>query len=81
MREAGTARQGYWRSLAEYARSPHIRETLDREFPPGVDEAPSAVSRRSFLQLLGASMALAGMSGCRWPKETIVPHGARPDGP
>ncbi len=37
-------------------------------------------SRRSFLQIMGASFALAGMTGCRWPRETIMPFAHRPEG-
>jgi Fe-S-cluster-containing dehydrogenase component/anaerobic selenocysteine-containing dehydrogenase len=40
----------------------------------------SAGSRRQFLKVMGASLALAGMTGCRWPKEKIVPYANRPEG-
>jgi molybdopterin-containing oxidoreductase family iron-sulfur binding subunit len=40
-----------------------------------------APSRRDFLRLMGASVALAGMTACRrWPSETIVPMAHRPEG-
>ena len=41
---------------------------------------PSDVSRRRFLQVMGASMALASASGCHWDTEEILPFGRRPDG-
>ncbi|QYM78801.1 Fe-S-cluster-containing hydrogenase [Horticoccus luteus] len=43
------------------------------EFPPGASEWSDALSRRDFLQLMGASFALAGVSGCarRAPKELV----------
>ena len=48
------------------------------EFPEGGDAAPD-LSRRSLLQLLGASAALAGASGCsRGPPEDIVPYVEQP---
>ena len=42
------------------------------EFLPGVDEAPGGASRRQFMQLMGASMALTGLSSCRRPVEHIL---------
>ena len=40
-----------------------------------------APSRRDFLRLMGASVALAGMTACRrWPTEHIVPFAHRPEG-
>ncbi len=41
---------------------------------------PSAVSRRRFLQLMGASAALASASGCHWDTEEILPFQRRPEG-
>jgi len=70
----------YWRSLRELADSPEYREALEREFPEGAVDRPGAFSRRGFLQLLGASVALAGFSGCRWPEDKIVPYARRPAG-
>ena len=72
--------RGYWRSLQEYAGSPEFAELCSREFPEGADQAPDAVSRRGFLKIMGASVALAGLAGCRWPRETIVPRAYRPAG-
>ena len=40
---------------------------------------PDGVSRRSMLQLMSASVALAGLPGCRWPVEEIVPFDRRPE--
>ncbi|HYY13127.1 MAG TPA: hypothetical protein VE758_01695, partial [Chthoniobacterales bacterium] len=45
------------------------------EFPSGSAEWPNELSRRRFLKLMGASVALAGASGCtRNPPEHIVPY-------
>ncbi len=60
----------YWRSLEELAGSADFQEALHREFPKGASEWVDSVSRRGFLKVMGASMALAGMTGCvRLPLE------------
>jgi molybdopterin-containing oxidoreductase family iron-sulfur binding subunit len=70
----------HWRSLEQLARSPKADELLHREFQDGADEMPvDDVSRRNFLGLLGASIALAGMSGCRKPVTAILPFAKRPE--
>ena len=51
----------YWRSLEELAGTPEFQEMLHREFPKGASEWVESVSRRGFLQLMGASLAMAGM--------------------
>src|SRR6266516_2960614 len=66
----------YWRSLGELSDTPEFREWLEREFPAGVAELNGAEwSRRSFLKLMGASMALAGfgLNGCRRPEAHLGP--------
>jgi molybdopterin-containing oxidoreductase family iron-sulfur binding subunit len=65
----------YWRSLEELADTPEFQSWLEREFPAGAAELDS-VSRRNFLRLMGASMALAGigLSGCRRPEAYLVPY-------
>jgi len=73
-------RGGYWRSLGELAGTPAFRLKLEREFADGAVDAPGAFTRRRFLQIMGASAALAGFSGCRWPREKIVPYAHRPEG-
>ena len=75
--EAGRA---MWRSLEDRAADPAFRELVQREFPAHADEM-LAPSRRDFLRLMGASVALAGMTACRrWPTEHIVPFAHRPEG-
>src|SRR5438128_12442582 len=65
----------YWRSLEELAGSPAFQEFVQREFPQQASEWHDAVSRRRFLQLMGASLALAGLNACsRQPDEKIVPY-------
>ena len=54
----------YWRSLEELADSPIVEEFVRREFPHAADEWNDPVERRTFLKIMGASLALAGLSGC-----------------
>src|SRR3954453_1893863 len=59
----------YWRSLDELSDTPEFREWLEREFPAGADQLNGEEwSRRSFLKLMGASFALAGLTSCGWPR-------------
>ncbi|MFQ5655632.1 MAG: TAT-variant-translocated molybdopterin oxidoreductase, partial [Planctomycetota bacterium] len=73
-----------WRSLDDLADSPEFRRFVEMEFPGHARELLSGTSRRHFLKVMGASLALAGMggiSGCiRWPREEIVPFANRPEG-
>src|SRR6478672_6210835 len=70
----------YWRSLEELAGSPDFQEMLHREFPKGASEWLDAVSRRGFLKLMGASLAMAGMTACtKQPLEPIVPYVKQPE--
>src|SRR5204862_36558 len=66
----------YWRSLGEYSNTPEFREWLEREFPAGAsDVSEDEWSRRDFMKLMGASMALAGvgLTSCRRPEMHLVP--------
>ncbi|WP_437777988.1 TAT-variant-translocated molybdopterin oxidoreductase [Sorangium sp. So ce1097] len=72
----------YWRSLNELAGSPDFVDALGREFPPGAIEPPAdgdGVGRRTFLSLMGASLALGGLVGCRRPVEQILPYSRAPE--
>jgi len=70
----------YWRSLEELAGSPEFQEQLHSEFPKGASEWLDPVSRRGFLKLMGASLALAGLTGCvKQPLEPIVPYVRQPE--
>ncbi|HEX6504807.1 MAG TPA: TAT-variant-translocated molybdopterin oxidoreductase [Terriglobales bacterium] len=70
----------YWRSLEELAGTAEFREMMHREFPKGASEWLDGVSRRGFLKLMGASLALAGMTACtRQPLEPIVPYVKQPE--
>jgi molybdopterin-containing oxidoreductase family iron-sulfur binding subunit len=66
----------YWRSVGELSDAPEFREWMEREFPAGASQLNDEEwSRRSFLKLMGASMALAGfgLNGCRRPEAHLVP--------
>src|SRR3989441_5487736 len=66
----------YWRGLGELNDTPEFRQWLEREFPPGAAELNGDEwSRRDFLKLMGASMALAGigLTSCRRPEMHLVP--------
>ena len=70
----------YWRTLEELAGQPAFGELLEREFPRQASEWVDPVSRRSFLKLAGASMALAGLAGCtKQPLEQILPYVRQPE--
>jgi molybdopterin-containing oxidoreductase family iron-sulfur binding subunit len=69
-----------WRSLDELAATPEFEDLLHREFPRHASEWPEGTSRRGFLQLAGASLALAGLTGCtKQPIEKIVPYVRQPE--
>src|SRR5437773_11043216 len=70
----------YWRSLEELADSPVFEEFVRREFPQQAEEWDDPIERRTFLKLMGASLALAGLSGCViQPPEKIVPYVKQPE--
>ncbi len=70
----------YWRGLEELAETPEFTELLDREFPRFATEWHEGVSRRNFIKLMGASLALAGVTGCaRQPEDHIVSYVRQPE--
>lgn len=69
----------YWRSLDHLENTPEFKELVAKEFPEGASELTNPVSRRKFLSLMGASMALAGLTSCRRPVEKIVPYVVKPE--
>ena len=69
-----------WRSLEELADTPEFRAAVEKEFPSAAQEWVDPVSRRGFLKLMGASMALAGLAGCtKQPEEPIYPYVKAPE--
>src|SRR5258705_2203438 len=66
----------YWRSNGELSNSPEFRQWLEHELPVGAAELNGDEwSRRDFVKLMGASMALAGvgLTSCRRPELHLVP--------
>lgn len=76
----GTGASRLWRSLEELAGLEEFEELLHREFPAAAAEWADPASRRTFLKLMGASVALAGVAGCSSePPEKIVPYVRAPE--
>ena len=72
-------RARFWRSLNEWQQTDDFDQYLHREFPVAASEIPQGVSRRRWLQIMGASLAMAGTAGCRYPEELIAPFVLRPE--
>ena len=76
----GSRGKKFWRSLDELADTPEFRAAVEKEFPSAAQEWVDPVSRRGFLKLMGASMALAGLAGCtKQPDEPIYPYIKAPE--
>lgn len=79
-RLAGQSGKSYWRSLDELADTPQFKEWLDDEFPNR--STLMQINRRDLLKFMGASMALAGLAGCRGvflPQDKVVPYVKAPE--
>ena len=77
--DQASARPLFWRSFAELNNKPEFRAQLEREFAAPPEQVPeNSPERRRFLQLMGASLGLAGV-GCRWHEDKIVPMTRRPE--
>jgi molybdopterin-containing oxidoreductase family iron-sulfur binding subunit len=71
--------KAYWRSLDELADTPEFREWVNWRFPQSMRELLSGVvDRRAFLQLMAASLGLAGLAGCRRPELKALPYSKQP---
>jgi molybdopterin-containing oxidoreductase family iron-sulfur binding subunit len=70
---AKLARSEYWRSVDDLEKTSEFRELMAREFGPNAQELASGEDRRTFIKLMGAGFALAGLAACRrWPESKIV---------
>ena len=71
----------YWRSLEEYSKTEAFQDYIHNEFPVHASAPADGLTRRNFLQVMGATLALAGATaGCaRQPKETIHPYVNQPE--
>ena len=73
-----SGRPRFWRSFSELEDRPEFRALLEREFAaPAAEEPANSPERRRFMQLMGASLGLAGV-GC-WHEDKILPLSRRPD--
>ena len=82
IRERLANKQGkiYWRSLEELANTQEFQKFIESEFPSGLSEWKDSISRRNFLKLMGAGMAMAGLTACAsQPPEKIVPYVNAPE--
>ena len=69
----------FWRTLAE-KEGANLDELVGDEFASRLPDQFDAVQRRTFLKLMGASLALAGMAGCtKQPAERILPYSRQPE--
>ncbi|HUY95579.1 MAG TPA: TAT-variant-translocated molybdopterin oxidoreductase [Terracidiphilus sp.] len=76
----GVKGKKFWRSIDELAGTPEFEEAVKQEFPAAAQEWVDPVSRRGFMKLMGASMALAGLAGCtKQPDEPIYPYVKAPE--
>jgi MoCo/4Fe-4S cofactor protein with predicted Tat translocation signal len=69
----------YWRSLDELAEDDSFQEFLKQEFPEQAHAMDDGVDRRSFVKLMSASFAMAGLAACKLPPEQIVPYVQKPE--
>ena len=75
-----TSGKQYWRSIDELQNTPEFQAAVEKEFPSAAQEWVDPVSRRGFLKIMGASMALAGLAGCtKQPDEPIYPYVKAPE--
>jgi MoCo/4Fe-4S cofactor protein with predicted Tat translocation signal len=82
-RLAASQGQEYWRCLEELCATDEFRALLKRDFPQQAAGWLDGVSRREFLKLMGASLALAGLNACGRAAsidEKIVPYVNQPEG-
>ena len=74
----------FWRNLEDLAATPEFEDLLQREFPRQAigwaDDENEVDGRRNFLKMMGASLALAGLTACtRQPTEHIMPYVRQPE--
>ena len=71
----------YWRSVEEFQGTGELDALIDQEFGSAAPPPTDGLSRRRWIQIMGASMAFgATLTGCRYPAEKIAPFAFRPAG-
>ena len=63
----------YWRSIHDLEQTSEFKELQNNEFAGQIDQQWTTTSRRRFIQLMGASVALATATSCRWQEEKLLP--------
>jgi MoCo/4Fe-4S cofactor protein with predicted Tat translocation signal len=73
----------YWTSLDDFtlqeSADPSARAHLAAEFPREALDFSDGVSRRGFMTLMGAAVALGTLEGCRRPVDKILPYARMPE--
>jgi molybdopterin-containing oxidoreductase family iron-sulfur binding subunit len=73
-------RSSGWQGLDDAAAHPGFDRRMEQEFPAHASEWVDPVSRRGFMKLMGASLAMAGLAGCtKQPDEPIYPYIKAPE--
>ena len=65
--------QRYWRSIHDLEQTPEFAAMQNNEFAGETTQEWTTTSRRRFIQLMGASVALATATSCRWKEEKLLP--------
>ncbi len=77
---SGQGGKRYWRSLEQIADTQEFQNWLEDEFPHR--RTLLEIDRRTMLKVMGASIALAGLAGCRGPfmdQDKAVPYVRQPE--
>ena len=61
---------GYWKSLKDISTD----NDYERYLKQSEHNVDNGISRRNFLSLIAASVALAGLEGCKKPVQKIIPY-------
>ncbi|WP_419804701.1 TAT-variant-translocated molybdopterin oxidoreductase [Terriglobus sp.] len=69
----------FWQSIDDLVDAPGFLDMVKEEFPRQASELTDGISRRGFMKVMGASLALAGVTGCtKQPDEEIYPYVKQP---
>ncbi|MBD3168911.1 MAG: 4Fe-4S dicluster domain-containing protein [candidate division Zixibacteria bacterium] len=79
MSENSKDKNKYLRSIELLKNDPEYRGLVEGGNAGKGNHSDNSWSRRKFLAIMGASMAMAGLSGCRRPEEAIVPYVKPPE--
>jgi len=74
----GKSGHSFWRGLEELSEAPEFKRLLAAEFP-SLAQGPMDFARRDVLKCLGASLVLAGLTGCSEDLNYSVPYVEAPE--